>query len=435
MFRRFRSERGRASFAVISVAGFGAALVLMVTLVQVSHPAIVNLTPLRTGQTERCLTCHQGIEPISSSHSTAEFGCVSCHGGDGVAVDETTAHTGMIRNPASADNAQQYCGECHAGQVLMVDRSIMTTYAGAIGLIRRAFGLQPDSEAEYAARAVAELKAFVPAETDPPAVHDFAANCLTCHTSAEPLQAEYHYRSTGCSTCHVLYADDGLYAGGDPAISKTEPGHSQTHTFTTAIPYTQCNHCHNRGNYDLRTMTFIPRADLPADPPLTGEAQRLHDYYQPIGQFTRCEYELDCIDCHTQQEVMGDGVLYNNRAEAQYTQCRTCHGTVDELPPERVVESSEELAMTLANVNPLVDLQVGDTILITERGEPLYHIRRVNGAWVLTGKATGEQYMIPMVQGSACTQDVSRQDSASCHECHAIDREAVMNELLAATAP
>jgi hypothetical protein len=177
-------------------------------------------------------------------------------------------------------------------------------------------------------------------------------------------------------------------------------------------------------------MTFIPRDDIPADPPLTGEAQRLHDYYQPIGQFTRCEYELDCIDCHTQQEIMGDGLLYNNRSEAQYTQCLSCHGTLDALPSERVVQSSDELAMTLANLNPLVDLAVGDTIQVTERGEPLYNIRRVDGEWVLTGKATGQTYSVPMVQGSGCTQNVEEQTSASCHQCHSVDREALMSELL-----
>ena len=247
-------------------------------------------------------------------------------------------------------------------------------------------------------------------------------NCLTCHVSAEPQHEQYFYRSTGCSNCHVLYNDEGLYEGGDPTISRTESGHGETHTFTTAIPYTQCNHCHNRGNYDLRTMTFLPRDDMPADPPLTGDALRLHDYYQPIGQFTRCEYELDCIDCHTQQEVMGDGLIYNNRTEAQYTQCKTCHGTLDELPLETVVQSDSDLAMTFASVNPLVDLSVGDTIMVTERGEPLYNIRREGDQWVFTGKATGTDYTIPMVMGTTCQQDPEDQSSAACHECHTYDR-------------
>ncbi|MBI1257879.1 MAG: hypothetical protein GC204_10445 [Chloroflexi bacterium] len=411
-------------FALFAMGSFGIVLVLIVTVLHMQRPVVVTITPSLTGQPERCLTCHNGIEGMSPSHTTAQFGCVSCHSGNGLAVDEPTAHTGLVLNPASLDNAPQYCGNCHAAQILMVDRSIMTTYAGAITLIRRAYGVQKSAEAEYAARAVAELKQFSPSKSDPQPIHDFADNCLSCHTSADAQHADYFYRSTGCSSCHVLYADDGRYQGDDPTISKSEAGHAQTHQFTTAIPYTQCNHCHNRGNYDLRTMTFVPRNDMPADSALSGDALRLHDYYQPIGQFTRCEYELDCIDCHTQQEIMGNGILYNNRSEARYTQCKTCHGTLDAPPLEAVVQSSSDQAMTLANVNALVDLAVGDTIMTTDRGEPLYNIRRVGDQWMLTGKATGQSYSVPLVQGSKCQQDPNNQSSAACHECHSVDREA-----------
>lgn len=424
MFKALHSEANQVRLGLLAVAGLGAVLIGVILLMRWQMPVIHAITPSLTGQTERCLTCHNGIEAISPSHSIEEFGCVSCHAGNGLAVDETAAHTGLVVNPGSLDNAQTYCGSCHAAQVLMVERSIMTTYAGAITLIRRAYGAQTSGQAEYSAHAVGDLPLFSPAPGDLQPIHDFANNCLTCHVTAEPQQADYFYRSTGCSTCHVLYGETGRYEGGDPTISRTEAGHGSTHTFTTAIPYTQCNHCHNRGNYDLRTMTFVPRDDLPVSTPLTGDAKRLHDYYQPIGQFTRCEYELDCVDCHTQQEVMGDGILYNNRSEAQYTQCKTCHGTLDAPPLETVVQTDADLAMTLARANPLVDLAVGDTIMATERGEPLYNIRRVDGEWVLTGKATGQTYSVPLVQGSSCTQDPNDQSSASCHHCHQVDRTA-----------
>ncbi len=67
------------------------------------------------------------------------------------------------------------------------------------------------------------------------------------------------YRSSGCSGCHVVYANDrsvahsGPYArfghGGtsqtkDPTIPKDKPGHPLTHGFTRAIPSSQCMVCH-----------------------------------------------------------------------------------------------------------------------------------------------------------------------------------------------
>ncbi|MFN8527340.1 MAG: hypothetical protein U0670_01870 [Anaerolineae bacterium] len=408
---------------VIGIAVIGIALGVFIARRDAALQTIVSLTPTRTGEVERCLSCHSGIEPISPSHSIEDFGCVSCHGGDRLALEADRAHEGMVRNPAALDAAQQYCGECHAGQIATVQRTLMTTYAGAITLIRRSFGQQPDGTAQYAIQAVDHLQAFTVTDADPHPVQQFAQNCLTCHITGQPEPVTDRYRSTGCATCHVLYASDGRYTGGDPTISRDESGHAQTHQFTTAIPYTQCNHCHNRGNYDLRTMTFVPRADMPYTAATVLE-QRAHDYYQPIAQFTLCEWELDCVDCHTSHEVMGDAVIYSQQTQSRYVECRTCHGTPTELPREAVVASEDEIAMTRANLNPNISLAVGDTIMVTDRGEPLYHIQHVDDQWVLTGKVTGISYPIPLVQGSTCQQDPNDQSSASCHQCHTYDRSS-----------
>lgn len=405
---------------LLTLAGF--VLLLAGFMLAVQKP-IYEMTPTRTGQPERCLTCHYGIEPISASHPTEEFGCVSCHGGDRLATNADAAHTGMVRNPGALDVAQKYCGECHTAQVTLVQRTTMATYAGAIGLVRRSFGLQTDGTAHFAVRAVGDLQAFMPTAQDPAPVQKFAEDCLTCHLYAEPRQETYYYRSTGCSTCHALYANDGLYQGGDPTIPKDKPGYPMRHEFTTAIPYTQCNHCHNRGNYDLRTMTFVQRNDMAASATLSGQALRLHDYYQPIGQFTKCEWELDCIDCHTSQEIMGSGQIYNNRTEAQYIQCSTCHGTLDSPPQSEVVQSEQDLAIVRANLNPNVDLYVSNTIIVTTRGEPMWHVQKIGDQWILTDKATGQQYVVPLVKGSKCQQKPDQQASQYCHECHTVDRQ------------
>ncbi len=188
-----------------------------------------------------------------------------------------------------------------------------------------------------------------------------------------------------------------------------------THILTTAIPYTQCDTCHNRGNYDLRTMTFVPRADQPAD--------RLHNYYQPIAQFTKCEYTLDCVDCHTRTEAMGDGDIHSNMKDIQYIQCKTCHGTPSELPKTLTLEDPNDIAFRLAQLNPILDLQLGDTILVTDKGEPLWNTRVLTeNTYQLIGKATGQTFTFRPVKGSGCTQDPRQQASQYCHECHSVQR-------------
>ncbi len=67
------------------------------------------------------------------------------------------------------------------------------------------------------------------------------------------------YRSSGCSACHVIYANDrtpshsAFYSGAgnlgrsetaDPNIPKNESGHPIKHQFTSRIPTSQCMVCH-----------------------------------------------------------------------------------------------------------------------------------------------------------------------------------------------
>ena len=72
------------------------------------------------------------------------------------------------------------------------------------------------------------------------------------------------YRSSGCSACHVIYANDrsptnsawwskyghqGLSFSADPTIPKNERGHPVIHQFTRSIPSSQCMNCHmHQGN-------------------------------------------------------------------------------------------------------------------------------------------------------------------------------------------
>jgi hypothetical protein len=67
------------------------------------------------------------------------------------------------------------------------------------------------------------------------------------------------YRSSGCTACHTIYANDrdpwnsgpyaqygndGLSATKDPTIPKNEPGHPIRHELTRSIPTSQCMVCH-----------------------------------------------------------------------------------------------------------------------------------------------------------------------------------------------
>ena len=385
------------------------------------QPQPIELIPTLTGQPEYCLTCHSDVPEISPSHPIKTFGCVICHGGERLALDADLAHSTMRggANPSDLSVVEASCGgsNCHSGSeadqrdhIQRVMTSVQSTYAGAIANIRFTFGAQPDLNAYLGIHAITDeqtktgitsLGVFDPSSESNLSIQKFGENCLTCHLEATPPEGEAYARQTGCAACH------------SPApIGESQ---SKVHTLTTAISYTQCNTCHNRGNYDLRTMTFTERTDQPT--------QRIDDYYQPIGVFTKCEYTLDCVDCHTRGEAMGDGDIHANQKDIEYVQCKTCHGTPTELPLTQTLTDPNDIAFRLAQLNPVVDLKLGDTILVTEQGEPLWNARVLpNGTYEMVGKATQQYFTFRPVMGSGCTQSGDDQSSSYCHECHAVER-------------
>lgn len=382
-------------------------------------PKPVELIPTLTGQPEYCLTCHADVPEISPSHPIATFGCVICHGGERLALDADLAHSSMRggANPSDLSVVEASCGgsNCHSGSeadgrdhIQRVMTSVQSTYAGAIANIRFTFGAQTDLTPQFGINAITDkntktgitaLASFDLSDETNPSVQKFGENCLTCHLNAAPREGAVYARLTGCAACH----------------SPQATADSKAHTLTTAIPYNQCNTCHNRGNYNLRTMNFDERSDHPT--------QRIEDYYQPIAQFTKCEYTLDCIDCHTRTEAMGDGDIHANQKDIQYIQCKTCHGTPTELPLTKTLTDPNDIAFKLAFLNPVVDLKLGDTVIVTEKGEPLWNTKVLpDGTYEMIGKATQQKFTFKPVMGSHCTQTGQDQSSSYCHECHPVER-------------
>lgn len=91
------------------------------------------------------------------------------------------------------------------------------------------------------------------------------------------------YRHSGCAACHVVYANDrdprhaGPYAAHghrgksitrDPTISHTESGHPLRHTFTNAIPTSQCMVCHmHQPNMFVNSFLGYTMWDYESDAP------------------------------------------------------------------------------------------------------------------------------------------------------------------------
>jgi hypothetical protein len=104
------------------------------------------------------------------------------------------------------------------------------------------------------------------------------------------------YRGSGCTSCHVIYANDrspehsaqyakfghlGESFSTDPTIPKNESGHPIRHSFTREIPSSQCMICHVHPGTNMETTYFgYTWWDNEAD----GEAMYPRDQHNPTQE-------------------------------------------------------------------------------------------------------------------------------------------------------
>jgi len=392
---------------------------------------------LSNGRVERCITCHLGIEEISASHPSASIGCTACHGGNALSVDEKTAHESMYGggHPGKLEVSRLSCGgskavgQCHSGnkqaadnQVDLLTTSLMASKGGELSMSRYMYGLDipPQVLLKPGESAAKEEAPFNHRVEEP----KFQQNCLSaCHQTSGELPGQ-KAQAHGCESCHVLSNSQHTYEGRDVTIPQSNTGYGRSHRLTVQIPYTQCNQCHNQGDYKLDTMNFNPRPDLdrvkasPAPDKETLET-RWQNVYSPGLVFTQCEVNLDCIDCHTRKEAMGDGEMYFSEWKTLKIQCQDCHGTAVVQPIQWKITDKSDMAWVEARINPAFPpLKMGDVILKTAKGEELAYVRLENGKWFNYRKTNGQKYQIPQVINSQCRQEPDKQSSDDCHKCH-----------------
>jgi hypothetical protein len=398
---------------------------------------------LSNGRVERCTTCHLGIEEISRSHSKDSIGCTACHGGNPLSIDEKTAHEGMYGegHPGQLKVARLSCGgnsfvgQCHSGNkqeadnpVDLLTTSLMASKSGELSMTRYAHGLDiPPKILLKPGETASELPAPFNNLKGEPKLQE---NCLvSCHLNRGKLPGQEQAVANGCETCHVPKNWQQTYEGTDVTIPRDKVGLGISHRLTAQIPYTQCNQCHNQGEYTLDTMEFIPRHDLDrvkASPPSDQESleTRWKNVYSPGLVFTKCEVNLDCADCHTREEVMGDGEMYVSEWKALKIQCRDCHGSIESKPIEWKITQKSDSAWRQEQINPIFpELKMGDVILKTAKGEELPYVRKENDKWYSYRKTNAEKFEIPQVIGSDCLQDPNKQTADDCHQCHDVSKD------------
>jgi len=491
---------------------------LALTLTSVAFAEGPTSAPHQQGDQEGCLTCHEGIENIRQPESMmmqqiqAMGECTACHGGDAKVTDDKDAAHGpegeFFPDPGSIWVSDKTCGKCHPGYTERLKLALMNTEMGKIQGNLVTWGAQKDRKPIYANYTLDDTDGLVPsAGTDTykeymkkvieqypdnfpthvdqmpnPSVEEIVQDpskaaftyqrqqCQRCHVGVQPRTKRGDWRGAGCSSCHIPYTNEGLYEGGDPTISKDEPGHLMTHQIqatrdakvTTAngdtysgIPVETCNSCHNRGK--RIGVSYEGIMEFPYGTPFdeTGMGQpKLHTKkYLYIKDDLHHSVEsrpenpkggMLCQDCHTSLEMHGDGNIPATTLAQVEIECADCHGTPDLYPWELPLGYGEELLNEpmeeprgLGDKQPDNKTYFGmeydpmDGFLLTTRGNPFENVVK-NGDEVIVHSASGLDFKAPLLKkikadGSWKSQDAevamdsvgAHMDNLECYSCHA----------------
>ncbi|MGE5498515.1 MAG: hypothetical protein ACM3Q2_10610 [Syntrophothermus sp.] len=191
-------------------------------------------------------------------------GCVSCHNGVDGTDDKTKAHSGNFIKKPSARSAEK-CAKCHPEIHQRTNNSLHEQGWGQKSMVTQRMGLgNIPSGFDLLSSKMKE---------------GYDANCGKCHAS--------------CGDCHVNRPNA---AGG---------GLTNGHAFTKTPDMTNiCVSCHvSRGGhaYFGQAIGTVPDVHL-----------------------TKKQYT--CLNCHTKNEVHGDGQIYDQRYKmSMLPKCENCH--------------------------------------------------------------------------------------------------------------
>lgn len=477
-----------------------------------------------------CLSCHEGIEDFTGGIMMETIkamgpdfgdpdGCVVCHGGNPQGLTAEEAHKGshpeladaggphtFYPDPGALDIADKSCGQCHDGYARRLELSLMNTEAGKLQGNLWSWGILDTHRSVYGNYTLVDEDGFVPsvgteayqeymvayAEAHPDQLVDSMEQvpevnvddisehpnlagitysrqqCQRCHVGVTGREKRGDYRGAGCSSCHVPYSNEGFYEGGDPTISKEQPGKLLTHQMQgsrkskvrhgdleySGIPNETCSSCHNRGK--RIGVSYQGIMEFPYGTPYgpTGEKQpKLHTknylfikddlHHQVQSRPGNPEGGMLCQDCHTTVDMHGDGNMPGTTLAQVEIECEDCHGTVSKFPWDLPLGYGEEHQADIGDApRGLADditaeqyfaevYDPEDGYLLSARGNPLGNVVK-RGQKVILHSASGLDFEVPVLRqisldgtwkspnAKVAMNSVGQHmESMECYACHA----------------
>ncbi len=453
--------------------------------------AILNVADKAGHAGNDCIVCHGG-NPSTKNKKRSHSGTVKYF----------KTHKGpkeYYPAPGSTWINENTCGMCHQEQVFAQMNSLMMTEQGKIQGAMWSFGgkegyqhtagtydtknphdkskrLGTDTYRKYMEQlATMEPQGF-PKEMheipDAPTVEEIHKDpslavytylrqeCLRCHTGSKGRFKRGDFRGIGCSSCHVPYSNEGFYEGNDPKTTKKTPGHMLVHAIQSSrkvkvqvhdinysgVPVETCSTCHNRGKRIGVSYQGLMETEYQSTFDSEGHGQpKLHTKrYLHMQEDVHYQKGMLCQDCHTSNDLHGDGFLGGANAAAVEIECQDCHGTTKKYPWELPIGYSDEFeekaktgkargtTKTLAEYlkKGYVPENMEDGYILTARGNPLPKAVK-KGNKILIHLASGKDILMKPLKLLKETDALTKEgliamdaiephnDKMECYSCHA----------------
>ena len=435
-----------------------------------------------------CVVCHGG--------NPDEYNQTKAHSGT---LKYFLSHKGpkeFYPSPTSQWVNINTCGMCHMEQVNAQWSSLMNTEAGKIHGALWGFGakegyqhymsnydlnnthkrLGTKTYQEYMkALSQKESQAFpkkmqtIPkaptaneVEKDPSlAVYTYLRQeCLRCHTGGKGRSRRGDYRGMGCASCHIPYSNEGFYEGNDSSIPHNQRGHLLTHQIQSSrkvkvnihginysgIPVETCTTCHNRGKRIGVSYQGLMETEYKSTFDNEGNPQpKLHTKrYLHLTEDIHYSKGMLCQDCHTSNDMHGDGFMVGANLGAVEIECQDCHGTTKKYPWELPLGYSDEFSMQEKRGKPrgvtktlaeylkkgAIPKDIGDGFLLSARGNPLTKVTK-HGDKVIVHLSSGKDITLTPLKKLKQEEKLSKEglvamdrieahnSKLECYTCHA----------------
>ncbi|MGI6655853.1 MAG: hypothetical protein ACOX5Z_03305 [Desulfobulbus sp.] len=383
------NRKPRGSLALLLFIPFCLALVALLVFQERRTQRPEQLVVTTAGMVEVCLNCHADEKP-DGAHDRLVIGCSPCHLGDPLAIDKDGAHKGMVLNPGDLRVVHKTCGVqgCHPEDVDKVKNSLMATNRGILSTLLYYWGERDHQHADIT------VEHLLKSGENSLALDYYRKLCATCHLWKQKndlpgAPAFFNEKGGGCSACHTIYPPGTPQPSldGESADRKQEADKRPHPLMVKKVPEELCIRCHNRSARIGLSYKGMFESEGYGTPYERGRqtSQRLagNRFYLQIADDVHHRKGMVCIDCHTRDEVMGDGTSYAHYEEQLEITCQSCHETRPGL---------------------------------TQKGNQLTNVVREGPAFVLTGKVDGTRRELRPPDPDACL--ASFHQRVTCAACH-----------------